>query len=327
MYHSYKQTIQHINKASQERKAFFFALDYEQEEGIFLQQDDVNDWKHSLNFCIGVHSSPHSYTSPKIPQIIKLSAESLESYRCRFETVYRGLAHGDSFLTNLTLRSHIHLDNGSLEDIYAHCQAPYKLLIPNKLVCFSPECFIKIKNDEISTYPMKGTIDASLNNAAQILLNDYKEHCEHCTIVDLMRNDLSRVASRVRVKRFKYLSKVKTRGKDILQMSSEVVGHLDKDWHKYLGDIIDQLLPAGSISGAPKEQTCRLIASAEEGKRSYYTGVCGYYDGQELDSCVLIRFIEQESEQYYYRSGGGITINSSVESEYQECLDKIYLPL
>ena len=192
---------------------------------------------------------------------------------------------------------------------------------------FSPESFIQIKDGEIFSYPMKGTINATLPDASQLLLENYKETCEHYTIVDLIRNDLNQIAEQVQVKRFRYLEKIRTIRGEIWQTSSEIQGKLFPDWNKKLGNLIFQLLPAGSISGAPKPSTIQLIRQAEQVPRGYYTGVFGYFDGQNLDSAVLIRYIEKEGEHYYFRSGGGITINSQAEEEYQEVLEKIYLSI
>ena len=88
-----------------------------------------------------------------------------------------------------------------------------------------------------------------------------------------------------------------------------------------------ELLPAGSISGAPKQKTVEIIQEAESGPRGFYTGVFGYYDGKALDSGVMIRFIEKENDTFYYRSGGGITSKSDLESEYKELIQKIYVPI
>ena len=129
------------------------------------------------------------------------------------------------------------------------------------------------------------------------------------------------------MKRFRYLEKIRTIRGEIWQTSSEIQGKLFPDWNKKLGNLIFQLLPAGSISGAPKPSTIQLIRQAEQVPRGYYTGVFGYFDGQNLDSAVLIRYIEKEGEHYYFRSGGGITINSQAEEEYQEVLEKIYLSI
>ncbi len=94
-----------------------------------------------------------------------------------------------------------------------------------------------------------------------------------------------------------------------------------------LGDILLKLLPAGSVSGAPKPRTLEIIKEVEEERRGYYTGVFGYFDGSVLDSGVMIRFIENTAGKFFYRSGGGITTQSVVESEYQEVIDKVYVPV
>lgn len=93
-----------------------------------------------------------------------------------------------------------------------------------------------------------------------------------------------------------------------------------------MGDILFDMLPAGSVSGAPKSSTLRIIREAEGEPRGYYTGVFGYFDGQTLDSAVLIRFIEEEQGRMYFRSGGGITAYSDCRSEYEEVIEKVYLP-
>ena len=198
--------------------------------------------------------------------------------------------------------------------------------MPNKFVCFSPECFVKIYDGKISTYPMKGTIEADIKDAEQIILNDDKEKAEHNTIVDLLRNDLSRVANNVVVKKFRYIEKIKSNRGNLLQLSSEIEGDLGCEYLDEIGTIIFKLLPAGSVSGAPKNATLDIIRNAEQQTRGYYTGVAGYFDGTSFNSFVLIRFIEQNNGRLYFRSGGGITAMSSSEKEYREMLQKVYLP-
>jgi para-aminobenzoate synthetase component 1 len=192
---------------------------------------------------------------------------------------------------------------------------------------FSPERFVLIRNGIISSNPMKGTIDAALPDAEKKLTNDYKEDCEHNTIVDLIRNDLGSVAERISVTRFKYLDRVRTDRGVLLQMSSEISGSLAGEYNSRLGEIILSMLPAGSVSGAPKQSTLSIIMHSEGVKRGFYTGVFGYYDGEVLDSAVMIRFIEDTDDGAFYRSGGGITINSRCRDEWNEARDKIYLPL
>ena len=173
---------------------------------------------------------------------------------------------------------------------------------------------------------MKGTISANENDAENTILSDYKESAEHFTIVDLIRSDLSRVATNITVDRLRYIDRLKTSKGDILQVSSEISGAILDSYKGRLGDMIFELLPAGSISGAPKQPTVNVIQQAESEPRGFYTGVFGYFDGSELDSAVMIRYIEREEGQMFFRSGGGITINSVCEDEYNEVLAKIYLP-
>lgn len=174
---------------------------------------------------------------------------------------------------------------------------------------------------------MKGTIDTSIPDAKEKILADPKELAEHVTIVDLIRNDISQVASNVRVERFRYIEEVKTQDKNLLQVSSEIVGDLKSGYASQIGNLIVSLLPAGSVSGAPKTKTLEIIREAEKEKRDYYTGVFGYFDGDDLDSGVMIRFIERNGDKLFYRSGGGITTQSSAVAEYQELIDKVYVPI
>jgi para-aminobenzoate synthetase component 1 len=206
-------------------------------------------------------------------------------------------------------------------------EAPYKLLFKDLFVVFSPELFIEIRKGKISSYPMKGTIDASVQDAAARILSDSKETAEHHTIVDMIRSDLSLVATNVKVERFRFLNSVKTHDKTLLQVSSEITGDLPDNYHAHLGDIFSNLLPAGSICGAPKKKTLEIIRKSEIYERGYYTGVFGIFDGTELCSAVMIRFIEKSNEKYVFKSGGGITFFSDAEKEYQELIDKVYVPI
>ena len=174
---------------------------------------------------------------------------------------------------------------------------------------------------------MKGTIDASIPNAQAKILGDIKEMAEHTMVVDLLRNDLSIVSSKVRVEKFRYIDKINAGNKKLLQVSSKISGHLKNNWHERIGTILTSILPAGSITGTPKKETIEILKKTEEYDRGFYTGIFGVYDGQNLDTCVMIRFIEEDkSNQKYYKSGGGITCDSDVNLEYEELLDKIYLP-
>lgn len=313
-----------MNEAGQRRMPFLFGVDFELSNGFFVENPMEDS---SILFTVGqcANHSPLTAQNEAKAQMTKYP-ESYSDYLAKFTIVRDALHRGDSFLLNLTEKTEIKC-NLSLADIYARTHALYKILLPNKLVCFSPESFVRIENNEISSFPMKGTIDAALPDALAHLMNDYKETCEHNTIVDLIRNDLSIVADGVHVERFRYVDVLQTNEKELLQTSSEIRGRLSGNYHQQLGDIIFAMLPAGSISGAPKKATVETIQRAENEKRGYYTGVFGYYDGTNLDSGVMIRYIEQQGDKFYFRSGGGITVNSNPEEEYQEVLDKVYLPL
>ena len=179
----------------------------------------------------------------------------------------------------------------------------------------------------IYSYPMKGTIDASLPEAEQVLMGDKKEAAEHATIVDLIRNDLSRVAEHVSVDKYRYIDVLHTNKGDILQTSSEISGKLSTGYQKHIGNILDAMLPAGSITGAPKDKTMEIIHEAEGYDRGFYTGVMGIYNNGELNSAVMIRFLENDGIGTYFKAGGGITSKSDCRKEYEEVLQKADITL
>lgn len=315
---------QKMNEAGKRRIPFLFGVNFEMTSGFFFE-NPMND--QSILFSVGKNSNHvQLQIDNNVLPLLKKHPGSYDEYYSKFRIVSNALRKGNSFLLNLTERTAIEC-NLTLKEIYSRTHALYKLYVPGRFVCFSPESFVRIAGGEISSYPMKGTIDASLPDAEAQLMEDYKETCEHNTIVDLIRNDLSIVAEHVHVRRFRYVDVLKTNQKELLQTSSEICGTLPGDYHERLGSIIFDMLPAGSISGAPKQSTVNTIREAEKMERGYYSGVFGYYDGETLDSAVMIRYIEQEDGNYYFRSGGGITVNSDPKEEYQEVLDKIYLPL
>ncbi|MDO4704018.1 aminodeoxychorismate synthase component I [Tannerella sp.] len=317
-----EEVIWMMNQAGAEGSPFVFGLDFELCRGFFipnpLEQQKVLFDFHGFSNCQPKTTAYSDYRFDKYP-------ETQAEYARRFSIVRKGLLHGDSFLTNLTVKTPIET-NAPPKEIFRRAEAFYKIYVPHTFLCFSPERFVKIEAGIISSNPMKGTIDARIPDAATKILSDYKELSEHYTIVDLIRNDLSMVASNVRVERFRYIDRIETSGGPILEVSSEIKGNLPEDWKSRLGDIIRTLLPAGSICGAPKEATLELIRSAEDAPRGFYTGVSGYFDGRSLDSAVLIRFIDLESSPFVYRSGGGITVNSKMKDEYDEVVRKVYLP-
>ena len=157
-------------------------------------------------------------------------------------------------------------------------------------------------------------------------MSDKKEAAEHATIVDLIRNDLSCVAEHVRVDKYRYIDVLHTNKGNILQTSSEISGKLPTDYQKHIGNILDAMLPAGSITGAPKDKTMEIIHEAEGYDRGFYTGIMGIYNNGELNSAVMIRFLENDGIGTYFKAGGGITSKSDCRKEYEEVLQKVYLP-
>ena len=257
---------------------------------------------------------------------ISVKSVSREKYEVQFNQVVSEIKKGNSFLVNLTCETPIEI-NCELKDIYRASKAKYKLWYRDRFVVFSPESFVKINNGHISSYPMKGTIDADIPNAAETILGNTKEAAEHSTIVDLIRNDLSIVSDKVEVSRFRYIDELKTDRGKILQVSSEITGKLSDDYNTVIGDILFCLLPAGSVTGAPKKKTVQIISDTESYKRGYYTGIFGIFDGTNLDSGVMIRFIEKKSDGFVYKSGGGITAYSNIDDEFNEMNQKIYVPI
>lgn len=306
--------IQFLNELGKSRTPFDFYCDFLGDQWVINQHQ----------FQLSITHEPIGISNGSNNQLEK-SPISFEAFKKSFDLVVNEIKYGNSFLANLTFKTPIQTGL-SLTQIFHSTQAKYKVLVPNEFVVFSPETFVKTQQNQIFSYPMKGTIDASLPNAEEEILADQKEIAEHVTIVDLIRNDLSRVAKNVLVNKFRYIDKIKTHGKDLLQVSSEIVGDLPALWQSHLGDILTQILPAGSISGAPKQKTIEIIKNAETYDRGWYTGICGRFDGENLDSGVMIRFIKKEDGKLFYCSGGGITAFSEPKKEYDEMIDKIYLP-
>lgn len=318
-------TISAINRLAGEGRPFCFVISFEGNEafigageewarrGILLRMGDFSNYVPA--------EISKSMTADWLPAPIPY-----EAYRSAFDVVHRHLIAGNSYLVNLTFPTAIQTGM-SLETIFHRSHAPYKMLWPGRFVVFSPESFIRIKDGVISTFPMKGTIDADLPDAAARILADPKELAEHVTIVDLLRNDLNRVACDVQVRQFRYIDHIRTNHKNLLQVSSEITGRLPGDYHQHIGNILAELLPAGSVSGAPKAKTLEIIREAEGAARGFYTGIMGHFDGRNLESAVMIRFVEQTSDGLYFRSGGGITVFSQPKDEYNELIDKVYVPI
>ena len=381
-----QEIIDKINRLASQDEPFLFVINYQGDKAFIRLLSDINpeeclfDFEGRGNLSHVWKETLKEETSEKeISETIwQIDPPLYEDYERSFNIVKSNIMAGNSYLTNLTCRVPVSC-NLSLEEIFHRAKGKYKLLLRRKrtqaedkahlkeenieenltpFVCFSPETFVRIKGGRIYSYPMKGTLDASLPNAEKQLMEDRKEAAEHATIVDLIRNDLSRVAENVRVDKYRYIDVLHTNKGDILQTSSEISGRLPEDYPHHLGEILDAQLPAGSITGAPKDKTMQIIQEAEGYDRGFYTGIMGIYDQGELNSAVMIRFIEEEtspvdfetdgeknfkasegkgdeasegkrdeaSRKLYFKAGGGITSKSDCRKEYEEVIQKIYLP-
>lgn len=335
--------VEQLNQWGHEKKPFVFLIDFEQKKPLAWLVDDCPDgfqFKFTKASSLKKTVPNSAETDQRFSQIddsvfansnTNLQSEDLltkhpidlADYRVKFHQVMDALHKGDSFLMNLTIPTPVQ-NKLDFQTFFDHAKSKYVIWLKEQFIAFSPETFIQIENGKIATFPMKGTIDASLPNAKEALINDPKEFAEHATIVDLLRNDLSRVASNVKVTNFRYYEEIQTQNGTIGQVSSAIEGELPTDYASRIGSILYDLLPAGSVSGAPKKKTAQLIASIEGNDRGYYTGIAGYFDGANLDSCVLIRYLGADN---VYHSGGGITFQSDMASEYQEMINKVYVPV
>ncbi|MFS4431387.1 aminodeoxychorismate synthase component I [Chryseobacterium sp. GVT01B] len=318
------QKFMKMDELSLQKVPYFFVIDFLSENVEIYQEHEIEKSGLIIDFQEFSNTKETQALDKKV--VWKSFPETLESFKIGFDKVQKNIRLGNSYLVNYTRKTKIET-NLTLEEIFYHSNAKYKVFYKDFFVFFSPETFVKIINGKILTYPMKGTIDASIENAAEVLKNDKKEKAEHYTVVDLLRNDLSMVADDVKVDQFQHIDFIKTQQKDLYAMSSEISGMIKPEFDGKVGSIMQKLLPAGSILGAPKPKTLEIILDAEGYERGYYTGVCGWFDGQNVDSCVMIRFIEKEGEQLYFKSGGGITHMSKLEDEYQEMKNKIYVPI
>ena len=312
-----------INRLGQSRTPFLFFLSFDRRHIYAKPLDEVakngilyklEDWRN-----YPVRKRKRDYTFAKHPA-------PFATYAAKLERILDQIRAGNTYLLNLTCQTPIETDL-SLEEVFRYSRAKFKLHVPGLFTCFSPERFIEIEGNTIATYPMKGTIDAHLPHAAETILSNPKEMAEHVMIVDLMRNDLGIVGSNVHVDRFRYIDRVRAGDKELLQVSSRITAQLPSDWRDHIGDLLEHLTPAGSISGTPKRSTVEIIHEVEIYDRGFYTGVFGVFDGETLRSGVMIRFVEQQGDRLVYKSGGGITIDSEAQSEYAELVDKISLPL
>ena len=255
---------------------------------------------------------------------------SKEEYCNMVEKTKHYIKEGDIFQGVISRRFEAEYD-GSLLNAYRVLRttnpSPYMYYMQIKdmqIAGTSPETMVKLTNGKLMTFPVAGTRqrgksieeDQALEKE---LLADEKECAEHNMLVDLARHDLGRISEYGSVKVADYMAI--HRFSKVMHIASTVVGDLAKG--KTCGDTIEALLPAGTLSGAPKFRACEIIDELEPAARGVYGGAIGYMDfSGNLDVCIAIRTAVKKGKKVYVQAGAGIVADSIPENEYQECANK-----
>ena len=200
----------------------------------------------------------------------------------------------------------------------------YKSIDGDEIISTSPETLVKLQNGVLNTFPIagsrpRGKTDTEDNALADELIHDEKELAEHNMLVDLGRNDIGKISEFNSVKVTKYQEVL--RYSKIMHICSEVEGKLKDGLDAF--DAIESLLPAGTLSGAPKIRACEIIEELERTPRGVYGGALGYVDfNGNLDTCIAIRMAVKKNDKVYVQAGAGIVADSVPESEYEETYNK-----
>ncbi len=220
---------------------------------------------------------------------------------------------------------------GSLFDVYVKLRmqnpSPYMFYFSSndiEIAGASPETLVKVVNKKAMTFPLAGTKPRGKTIEQdkmfeQELLNDKKERAEHNMLVDLGRNDIGKISEfgSVHVEEYMKIHKFST----VMHIGSTVTGTVKSD--KDALDALDAILPAGTLSGAPKVRAMEIIDELENEKRGIYGGAIGYLDfSGNVDTCIAIRLAFKKNGKVFVRSGAGIVMDSNPESEYEECINK-----
>lgn len=220
---------------------------------------------------------------------------------------------------------------GNLFDTYRVLRAtnpsPYMFYFSSddiEIAGASPETLVKLEAGNLSTFPLAGTRPRGKTREEDReleagLLKDEKERAEHNMLVDLGRNDIGKISKIGSVKVEKYMCV--EHFSHVMHLGSTVVGDLRED--KDAVDAVDAILPAGTLSGAPKFRACQIIEELEHSKRGIYGGAIGYLDFTgNLDTCIAIRLVYKKKGEICIRSGAGIVADSVPEKEFEECCNK-----
>ncbi len=264
--------------------------------------------------------------------IILKSTIHYQQYSNAINKIKDEIACGNTYEVNYTYDYKIETELDGIE-LYNHIlpnqTTPYNAYIKNKyeeILSFSPELFFELKDNKIKTKPMKGTVkrgetEAEDKKNVEFLKNDIKNRAENVMIVDLLRNDLGKIAKTGTVKVNK-LFEVETH-KTVHQMTSEISAELEEN--TTLFDIFEAIFPCGSITGAPKINTMKIIDEVEVGKREVYCGAIGLISPEKTIFSVPIRTLQKHNDEKLFscRVGGAIVWDSSAEEEWDETLTKM----
>lgn len=255
---------------------------------------------------------------------------SKEEYCGMVEKTKHYIKEGDIFQGVISRRFEADYD-GSLLNAYRVLRttnpSPYMYYMQIKdmqIAGTSPETMVKLTNGKLMTFPVAGTRKRGKDKEEDMalekeLLADKKECAEHNMLVDLARNDLGRISEYGSVKVEDYMAI--HRFSKVMHIASTVTGTIAKD--KTCGDTIEALLPAGTLSGAPKFRACEIIDELEPVPRGVYGGAIGYLDfSGNLDVCIAIRTAVKKGKKVYVQAGAGVVADSIPENEYQECANK-----
>jgi len=253
-----------------------------------------------------------------------------EAYCAMVEKAKRYIREGDIFQIVLSNRLSAPFE-GSLFNTYRVLRtinpSPYMFYFSGtdvEVAGASPETLVKLEDGVLHTFPLAGTRPRGKTEDEDLalereLLADEKELAEHNMLVDLGRNDLGKI-SKFGTVEVEKLHSVE-RFSHVMHIGSTVRGEIRDD--KDALDAIEAVLPAGTLSGAPKIRACRLIGELENNKRGIYGGAIGYIDFTgNMDTCIAIRLCYKKNGKVFVRSGAGIVADSDPEKEYAECLNK-----
>lgn len=279
--------------------------------------------------CMGEFCEQNS----PIPSCLKIEPKiGYRTYSKAIEKIKEEIAQGNTYQVNYTYNWKIetNLDGFELyQNILPRQKTPYNAYIKNKyeeILSFSPELFFTLEGNKILTKPMKGTVKRGVNDEEdekniEFLKNDIKNRAENVMIVDLLRNDLGKIAKTGTVTVEK-LFEIETH-KTVHQMTSEISAELEDDTTLY--QIFEALFPCGSVTGTPKINTMEIINDLEKGKREVYCGAIGLISSEKTVFSVPIRILQKPKNQNFFlcRVGGAIVWDSTAQDEWEETLTKI----